>query len=59
MIMRSIYLCEWAKYAKIQVVSWTKTRNKLWGEERENKIYNISETELETNLPQNTRIVER
>jgi len=35
-----------------------KTENKFQGEERENKIYNILETELKANLLQNTRILE-
>ena len=35
-----------------------QTGNKFREEERENKIYNISETKLEANLPQNTIILE-
>jgi len=43
---------------KSKLLLWIKTKNKFWGENRENKIYNISETELEANRLQNTRILE-
>ena len=43
---------------KFKLLIWIKTKNKIWGDESQNKIYNISETKLEANLLQNTRIME-
>jgi len=40
---------------KSKFLIWIKTENKFGGEERENKSYNISETELETNFMQNKK----
>jgi len=35
--------------AKVQAVSLNQTRNEIWVEEEENKIYKILEIELEAN----------